>query len=79
MKRSRKKINAEEFDKKFDNGEDMCSYLNKSKATVNKEIQRVNIDFPPLLLKQLDKEARKIGVARTALIKIWLAERLGYA
>lgn len=78
MKRLHKKITTEEFDKGFDKGEDMGEYLDKSKATVNKEVKRVNIDFPLILLKRLDKEASKIGVARTALIKIWLAEKLGY-
>lgn len=79
MKRLHKKITAEEFDKRFDKGEDMGDYLNKTKAMAHKEIQRVNIDFPSLLLKRIDKEAEKIGVARTALIRIWIAERLGYA
>lgn len=57
----------------------MGDYLDTKGAIVNKETQRVNVDFPPLLLGELDKEARKIGVARTALIKIWIAEKLGFA
>jgi hypothetical protein len=28
------------------------------------------------MLKNLDREATRIGVARQALIKVWLAERL---
>jgi len=43
---------------------------------VNKQVQRINIDFPISFLRRIDEEARRIGVARTALIKIWMAERL---
>ncbi len=75
MKKSAK-ITSEEFDRKFDNGEDMGSFMNRSKARVKKQIQRVNIDFPVSFVSRIDREARRIGVARTALIKIWLAERL---
>lgn len=79
MKKLHKKITAKEFDEKFDKGEDMGDYLNTDKATVHKEIQRINIDFPQFLLGKIDREARRVGVARAALIKIWIAERLGYA
>lgn len=79
MRKLHKKITAKEFDERFDKGEDMGDYLNIDKAIVHKEIQRINIDFPQLLLGKIDKEARRIGVARTALIKIWIAERLGVA
>ena len=76
MKRLKKEITSKEFDKKFDSGEDMADLLDIKKAKVNKQVQRINIDFPILFLRRIDKEARKIGVARTALIKIWMAERL---
>lgn len=77
MKKSRnKKITSKEFDERFDRGEDMAGLLDKSKATVSKKTQRINIDFPVYFLKKLDKEAKEIGVARTALIKMWLAQHL---
>lgn len=76
MKKSKKKISSEEFDKRFDAGEDMGDYLAARKAKVSRHIHRVNIDFPESFLKIIDDEAHKIGVARTALIKIWVAERL---
>jgi len=76
MKRLKKKITSEQFDKRFDNGEDMGDLLDIKKAKVNKQVQRINIDFPISFLRRIDEEARRIGVARTALIKIWMAERL---
>ncbi len=76
MKRSKKKIKAKEFDKRFDNGEDMGEFLDVKKAQSQKQIQRINIDFPVEFLMKIDREARRIGVARTALIKLWLSERL---
>ncbi len=77
MKKSKKQISAEEFDKTFDGGkEDVLSFFDAKKAKVTKKIKRINIDFPTGFLSELDKEAQMVGVARTALIKLWLAERL---
>lgn len=77
MKKSKKKITSEEFDKNFDTGEDVGDFLDIKQAKANKHVQSINIDFPVPFLMQIDKEAKRIGVARTALIKIWMAERLG--
>lgn len=72
-----KSISAEEFDRRFDDGEDMSDYVDRSKATrPGREAQRVNVDFPRAMLTQLDTHARKRGVTRQALIKMWLADRL---
>ncbi len=38
--------------------------------------KRVNVDFPTWMIESLDKEAKRIGVTRQSIIKIWLAERL---
>ncbi|GAX59221.1 Helix-turn-helix protein, CopG family [Candidatus Scalindua japonica] len=76
MKKSKSKITSKEFDKDFDNGKDMGDFLDSKRAKVNKKVQRINIDFPISFLNKIDKEAQHIGVARTALIKMWLAERL---
>lgn len=68
---AKNKITAEEFDAKFDAGEDITDYLDLSHAS-----RRTSIDFPIWMLKQLDNEAGRLGVPRQALIKIWLDERL---
>lgn len=70
-------MKAEELDKKFDAGEDISQYLDISKAHRPKQDQkRVNVDFPLWMIQQLDKEARRLGVPRQSIIKVWVAERL---
>ena len=76
MKRLKNKIAAKEFDRKFDKNGNVTKYLDTSKIKVKRHFHRINIDFPELFIKKIDKEANKIGVARTALIKMWIAERL---
>jgi CopG antitoxin of type II toxin-antitoxin system len=73
-----KTITTEEFDEKFDNGEDVSEYLDWSKARrPNQEPKRVNVDFPAWMVRDLDKEAGRLGVTRQSLIKMWIAEKLG--
>ena len=78
-----KTITAKEFDKKFDNGEDISEYLDFSNAIKLKDVKRlktetkkVNVDFPEWIIESLDQEAKKIGVTRQSIIKVWIAERL---
>ncbi len=72
-----KTISAEEFDKKFDNGEDISEYVDWSKTfTPEEEMKRVNIDYPMWMVKELDRHAKHIGVTRQSLIKMWIAQRL---
>jgi len=40
------------------------------------EQRRVNVDFPAWMIEALDREARRLGVNRQSIIKVWLAERL---
>nr|WP_295661041.1 CopG family antitoxin [Polymorphobacter sp.] len=42
----------------------------------NLEPKRVNVDFPLWMVNRLDENAKKRGVTRQALIKMWLADRL---
>ena len=71
-----KTISAKALDKKFDNGEDISEYVDWSKAAkLGEGIKRVNVDFPMWVINCLDREARRIGVARQAIIKTWIADR----
>jgi hypothetical protein len=70
-------MRASELDKRFDNGEDISKYLEFSQARRHgQEIKRVNVDLPVWMIKSLDKEARRLGVPRQSIIKVWVAERL---
>ncbi|BFM51318.1 CopG family transcriptional regulator [Marinomonas sp. THO17] len=70
-------MKAKEFDDKFDTGEDLLEQLDVSKAQRPLQKQkRINVDIPEWMIDSLDKEARRIGVTRQSIIKVWLAERL---
>ena len=73
----KKFMKAEDFDKKFDEGEDVSEFLDFSKAErLGQKHKRVNVDFPDWMIESLDKEARRLGVTRQSIIKVWIAERL---
>ncbi len=71
-------ITVEEFDARFDRGEDVSDYVDWAHARrPGVEPRRVNVDFPGWMVDGLDREARRLGVSRQALIKLWIADRLG--
>lgn len=70
-------MKAKDFDEKFDASEDISKYLDVSKAhRPDQEQKRVNVDFPLWMIHQLDKEAKRLGVPRQSIIKVWVSERL---
>lgn len=73
-------MRAKTFDRKFDTGERVVDQLDLNKARrAGTEAKRVNVDFPAWMVDSLDREARRVGVTRQSLIKLWLADRLGQA
>jgi hypothetical protein len=70
-------MKARDFDEKFDAGADVSADIDWAKARrPNLEPKRVNVDFPAWVVEALDREARRLGVTRQALVKLWIAERL---
>lgn len=70
-------MKADEFDERFDNGQDMAGALDTARARrPGEEHRRVNVDFPAWMITQLDREATRLGVTRQSLIKVWIAEKL---
>jgi hypothetical protein len=70
-------MRAEEFDRKFDDDEDVTGDLDFSGIRRPAlEQRRVNVDFPSWMIESLDREARRLGVTRQSIIKLWIAERL---
>ena len=76
MKPSKKAIKAREFDKNFDEGKDITPHLDIRTAKIQHPTQRINVDIPKGLLERVDQEAARVGIPRTSLIKVWIAERL---
>ncbi len=70
-------MKAKEFDRKFDRGEDITRHLDLTKARrPGEEQRRVNVDFPLWMIELLDREARRLGVTRQSIIKVWIAQQL---
>ncbi len=70
-------MKAKDLDKLFDNGEDITDYLDLStQIRPGLKQKRVNVDFPGWMIETLDREARKVGVSRQSIIKVWIAERI---
>ncbi|MBI1866006.1 MAG: CopG family transcriptional regulator [Nitrospirae bacterium] len=70
-------MKAAKFDKRFDEGGSVAKYLDLSKIRrPRQEQKRVNVDFPLWMIHRLDREARRLGVPRQSIIKVWVAERL---
>lgn len=70
-------MKASEFDRKFDEGEDVTANLDLSKVRrPAQEQRRVNVDFPVWMIESLDREARRLGITRQSIIKVWISERL---
>jgi hypothetical protein len=76
----KKKIakSAEEFDRRFDDGEDIHDLIDMSKARIIRHGKKVRItlDVAEELIKDIDCIREGIGVDRGALIKVWLHERV---
>jgi hypothetical protein len=70
-------MKVSDFDKKFDESKDITGHLDIAKAKrPNQEQKRVNVDFPLWMIDLLDREAKRLGVPRQSIIKIWVADRL---
>jgi hypothetical protein len=70
-------MKADQFERHFDEGVDITTHLDLSKAKrVLQTQKRVNVDFPVWMVDSLDREASRLGVTRQSIIKVWLAERL---
>ncbi len=70
-------MSTEEFDERFDAGEDAMDALDLLAARrPGLEQRRVNVDFPSWMIERLDREAKRLGVTRQSVIKVWIAERL---
>jgi hypothetical protein len=78
MARKRLVKSTKEFDRRFDNGEDIHDLIDMSEARVfrpGKKV-RITLDVAEELVSDIDRIRASIGVDRGALIKVWLHERV---
>jgi predicted amino acid racemase len=74
---TREGTSADTLDAMHDAGVDISAHMDPAKATrPGRVVQRVNVDFPADLLREIDQEARRMGVTRQAFIKIRMADSL---
>ena len=68
----------EEFDQRFDDGEDIHTLVDLSQAIITKPGKkcRITVDVSQTLVDSIDRIRHQIGVDRGALIKVWLHERV---
>ena len=78
MSKKRLTKSAKEFDRQFDEGEDIHDIIDISKANITRHGKKVRItlDIAEKLVRDIDQIRDSIGVDRAALIKIWLHERV---
>ena len=69
---------AQEFDRRFNEGEDIHDLIDISKASVVRHGKKVRItlDIAEELVRDIDRIRHRIGIDRSALIKVWLHERV---
>jgi hypothetical protein len=66
---------AAELDAMHDAGAHLSAHMDDTRAVrPGRAVQRVNVDFPVDLLREIDQEARRLGVTRQAFIKVRLAD-----
>ena len=72
-----KAVTATTLDALHDSGVDLSSHVDLTQASrPGRIMQRVNVDFPVDLLREIDRQARRLGVTRQAFIKIRIADSL---
>ena len=58
-------------------GEDITQFLDLDQAfRPNLEQRRVNLDLPNWMISTLDREAKRVGVTRQSIMKVWISERI---
>ncbi|MGE0084012.1 MAG: CopG family transcriptional regulator [Desulfococcaceae bacterium] len=78
MKKKAFAKNSDEFDQRFDAGEDIHEIIDMSTAGIIRPGRkiRISLEISESLIQDLDAIRNKIGVDRNSIIKIWLHERV---
>lgn len=72
-------ISNEDLERRFDDGEDISVYMEVStlhRPNQERAARRISMDVPEEMVRGLDRAAKRMGINRQAVIKVWLSERL---
>jgi len=78
MKQTRKTLkltSPEEIARRADRGENVSCFFTNS-GRMMEPIRRVNVDFAPSMLKELDGTAQELNISRQAVIKTLVRQAL---
>ncbi|MEB3189794.1 MAG: CopG family transcriptional regulator [Snowella sp.] len=70
-------MKAEDFDRKFDDGESIIEYLDLTKIKrSNPEEQTIAIECSSWMIEALDQESQRLNLPLQVIIKGWIEEKL---
>ncbi|MGH9453598.1 MAG: ribbon-helix-helix protein, CopG family [Terriglobia bacterium] len=68
-------VSAEAIARQADQGKDISRFFT-NRGRMVKLVQRVNVDFAPPMLEELDRAAEELNISRQALIKTLVRQAL---
>lgn len=55
---------------------DLSEVFSSRGKVVRSKIKKINLDLPDLVVNKIDRVAKKIGIPRQPLLKLWIHEKL---
>jgi len=74
--KGKKPVSADEIAEMADRGEDISRFFTNDGKMMPPLIKRVNVDFTPSMVDELDREAEELNISRQAVIKTLLRRAL---
>ncbi len=74
-KSSKKFKTAAEMDQALDEADLSTEFATKGVVKAS-HLKKINLDLPEWLVQQIDRVAKRLGVSRQPLLKIWIHDRL---
>ena len=70
-------MKAEEFDRRFDDGESIIEYLDLTQIKrSNSEERTIVLEFPSWMIEALNKESQRLNLPLQVIVKGWIEEKL---
>lgn len=69
-------MKTKDVEKQVNDDANGMAFADMRQARRTEKLKRVNVDFPGWMVDALDMEARRLGVSRQALVKVWIANCL---